>query len=302
MSRLVLLLALGGCDLVFDLVRDIPPPVCGPFAAPEEVVFDPRLINAHDLSVDASGTRGLVHATFTVGTKTWTGPHAVARDGTGMWGPDLARDKPVLDGLDGAHQIADGTLFGWVDKIGTSRTPEVHQYELKTQPTTAWSQIGGAVTRDLSVSTHIGNAIDLVGGGGAVQKFHVQITIGDLPPNNLAIYELPPASTDWQATNQAGPLLQATEPAIDPQMAVLTSDHEILVYAAKLDDAPESRLFASRRARNLYNPGVELIIDGVAPDGDLTEPWINGDCTELYFRRADTTWRATAVDDAASRR
>lgn len=300
MSRLVLLLALGGCDLAFGLVRDTPPPVCGPFGPPSEVTIElGPTAKAHDLSVDASGMRGMVQATLKSGALTWTGPHAVVQSAPNMWVTDPARDKPVLNGLDGGHLVYDGTVFGWIDRINTVRTPELHQYAF----TTAWSPISGSVTMDLSVSTHVGNAIELPVAMGAVQKFLVEISIEELPPNNLAIYELPPgAGTDWQRTGQAAPLLEATSPVIDPQMGLLTSDHEILVYAAKLGTETVTRLFATRRARNLFQPGVELIIEGFAADSDFTEPWINADCTQLYFRQGDTTWMTTAVDDAASRR
>jgi hypothetical protein len=75
------------------------------------------------------------------------------------------------------------------------------------------------------------------------------------------------------------------------------------VYSAQIGKEKESRLFASRRTLDEFPAGVELIIDGMDSDSDFTEPWINADCTTLYFRQGETTWMATtAVDDAASRR
>src|SRR5665647_36875 len=59
--RVLLVVAvLTGCDQVWQLERDVLPPVCGPYSAPVEVVFSPTITNPHDFSVDSSGTRGLI--------------------------------------------------------------------------------------------------------------------------------------------------------------------------------------------------------------------------------------------------
>jgi hypothetical protein len=80
----------------------------------------------------------------------------------------------------------------------------------------------------------------------------------------------------------------------------MTADHKKLVYAARVGDNDFSRLYASERIRDEFAPGSELEIEGVEADASLTQPWINADCSALYFRRDTTTWMAMAVDDSAS--
>ena len=58
--------------------------------------------------------------------------------------------------------------------------------------------------------------------------------------------------------------------------------------------------FAPARIKDQISPGPELIIDGVEGDADLTEPWINADCTALYFGRSGKSWMALTVDDPTS--
>ena len=89
--------------------------------------------------------------------------------------------------------------------------------------------------------------------------------------------------------------LNTHRPPLDFDGGVMTADHEILVYTAKVGEEDMSRAFASRRERDTYSPGVELIIDDLSSDASITEPWINEDCTTLYFRESDRTWVAEAV-------
>ncbi len=292
MRRLVLLLALGGCDLVFGLERNPDPPVCGPFRAPEEVPLV-GLDGAHDFSVDSTGTVGMVH----VNVGAWTGPHAIKKDANGMWVRDMPRDMPQLDRLTGAHMMANGTAFGWIDRPSG---PMLNQY---TFASTKWNLVAGEVVESSADrDAHAGNEIELPIGTNVVQKFLVELR----PPiddgfTDLRILQRTPASTFWQVTGQAEPLRSA-KPTINPNGGVLTADHEILVYSAQIGNQNEYRLFASRRTRDEFPIGVELIIENTPSATDFSEPWINADCTTLYFRQAETTWMTTALDDAASRR
>lgn len=260
-------------------------------------MFDPQLIGAHDFSVDNAG-RGMVTARRTNAQGViWTGPHAITADANGVWIPDDVRDRPNLDDLDGAHMVTtivgDAHAVGWIEK---PRTPGIFEYNFQT---TAWGMVPGFVDPFIAESTRAGNVIELVA-GALTQKWAVVIEISQVigEPNNLRINQLDPGSS-WRVTSEATPLEQSTL-KINPNGGVLTGDRKALVYTAQLGDTAYSQMFVSRRVRGKFAPGAEVSIEGVAGDADLTEPWINADCTTLYFRRADTTWMATAVDDAGA--
>ena len=294
MSRpLLFVLALGGCDRAFGLDRDTLPAVCGPFGAPEEVLFAPELGAVNDLSVDATGERGMVYANIGNGTTgPWRGPHAVMKDATGMWIQDKLRDKPILDSLDGAHIAADAT--GGMSWIDSSRGVMAN---VLTFAGGAWSTVSqDVVERETDKDVRIGNVIDLPAGPGLIQRFAVEIRLSfdRLSPGEIRIIQRIPTDSIWMVTEQATPL-NAANPPLDHNGGVMTADHDILVYTATVGKEKHSRAFASRRVRDTYKTGVELVIDGVDDDASITEPWINADCTQLYYREGDTTWVTSAL-------
>ena len=291
--RLLFVLALAGCDRVFGLERDMEPPVCGPFGPPEPVTFAQELGAVNDLSVDATGNRGMVYANLGNGVTTaWRGPHAVMRNGEGTWVQDKVRDKPVLNSLDGAHITADGNgAMSWIE------SPRGVMANVLTFAGGAWSTVAqDVVERETDKDVHIGNVIDLPVGPGLIQRFAVEIRLpfDRLSPGELRIIQRIPTDSFWMVTGQATPLNTAT-PRLDLNGGVMTADHDILVYTAVVGKEKRSRIFASRRIRDTYHPGVELIIDGVDNDASITEPWINADCTQLYYREGDTTWVTNAL-------
>lgn len=302
----VLFLLATGCDLVLGF--DVPPvpDICGPFGPPEPLVFAPTLEDPRDFSVDGTGTLGMVHAlrTNAAGT-TWTGPHAIKLDGNGVWVPDDTRDRPILDRLDGAHVVASGKLFGWID--GSSQTSHsLYEYE-HSVVTGNWGQVGGLIDTDLASDNSVGNVIDVpFGGTGAVIRFLVEIKrprTGASNENQIFIFQrLPGDDEAWQLTSQASPLNSIDE-QISPTGGVMTTDHEILVYAARVRENPP-KLYATRRDDNTFLPGTPLIIQDVPADADLTEPWIDQDCQTLYFRWDDATWMTRSLggelDDSSS--
>lgn len=290
--RLILLLALGGCDMVFGLNRPDMPHVCGPYGVPEEVMFSPALVGAHDFSIDPSGLHGMVHANLGVGgLPAWDGPHAIIPDGNGVWIQDGARDKAVLNSFQGGHLTASGQVVAWIDM------PRGVMANLLMFGAGAWSQVTDVLdTQVADRDLHIGNVIDLDVGSGLVQRFAVEIR----PPadfnsiGQIGIIQRVPGNAFWAQTTEVRDLNQA-DPKIDLNGGVLTADHEKLVYSGKRGSSPVSRIFASERTLDQFSPSAEIVIQGVHDDEELTEPWINADCTELYFRQGDTTWLTTAV-------
>jgi hypothetical protein len=284
--RLLLLLALGGCDRVFGLDREVPPPVCGPFGPPEEVTFASQLGDAHDLSVEPGGQRGMVFAS----AGGWIGAHAVKPgQDPNSWDLDPARDRDNLRSVNSAHVTSDGAAMGWL--LGTRG----HMISMLTFSATMWSASTETIEQPLDSDATIGNVIVLPAGSVLKLKVATQIVrVTEDAPGALVILERNPTGTTWSATQQALPFSMAKTP-YDFDGAVLTADHERLVYTARIGNDKKPRAFATRRSNDRFAPGVELIIDGVDPDSGITEPWIDEDCTELYFRNDDRTWVTTAV-------
>lgn len=252
-------------------------------------MFHPALVDVRDLSVEPDGMRGMVYANLgNPPTGAWRGPHAVMKDANGVWVQDTVRDRPVLNSFDGAHVTRTGGAIAWIDM---PRGVMVNLLSFST----AWGQEAEVIETQTDRDVHIGNVIDLAVGPGLQQRFAVEIRppIGEIATGEIRIIQRVPTSSTWMLTAQADPL-NTTTPPLDVNGGVMTADHEILLYTARVGSQKMSRAFATRRERDRYNPGVELIIDGVESDSGITEPWINADCTQLYFRNQDKTWVTTA--------
>ena len=293
---LAVLLAGGGCDRAFGLVREASPPICGPYGAPEEVQFSPALLAAgvHDFSVDATGQLGMVNASLKSGVITaWHGPHAVKPGGDGVWIQDLARDKDVLNSLDGGHMQYDGKATGWTD---VPRGATLREYTFAPGPM-KWASGAEQIENTLTSSAHAGNTIATPDG---VRRWLVELLIPETAPfvNTLQIYERL-ATMPWQLTAQ-GNALRTTKPKLNINGAVLTMAHDRMIYTANVGDERVEgelvyRIFAGERVDDIYEPGVELMIEGAESAVGFSEPWINDDCTTLYYRQNDATWKTTQV-------
>ena len=293
---LVVLLAAGGCDRAFGLVREASPPICGPFGPPEEVLFSPALLAAgvHDFSVDATGQLGMVYANLpSVGLSAWRGPHAIKPGGDGVWIQDLARDKDVLDSLDGGHMQSDGKAVGWTD---VPKGATLREYSFFAGPM-KWTSSAEQIENTLTSSAHAGNTIATPDG---IRRWLVELLIPETAPfvNTLQIYERL-ATMPWQLTAQ-GNALRTTKPKLNINGAVMTMSHDRMVYTANVGDERVEgevvyRIFAGERVDDIFEPGVELMIEDADSSVGFSEPWINEDCTTLYYRQSDATWKTTQV-------
>lgn len=256
-----------------------------------------ELVGAKDFSVDSSGTRGMIYAMFPRPPATrLTGVHPIKLV-DGVWRGDTARDVGAITTLDGGHIAENNSMVGWLVEEGLDR-PEVREYTF----TTAWDQSMTGIVDPLQGQTSTaGNVIVLPYGGVGTIRFMVTVLVADQASdlNTMRIFQRISGPNFWELTPQADPL-KTSRDNINPSAGVMTADHGKLVYAAKVGSDTTSRLFASARIKDEFEPGPELIIDGVESDADLTEPWINADCTALYFGRDGKSWMALAVDDPAA--
>ncbi len=294
---LVVLLAPGGCDRAFGLVRDPAPPVCGPYGTPEQVMFSASLIagGVHDFSVDATGQIGMAWANLKSGAITaWRGPHAIKLDVNGVWIQDPARDKDVLNSLDGGHIQYDGKAVGWTD---VPRGATLREYTFSPVPM-KWASGSDQIENTLTSSAHAGNMI--VSTDGFLRTL-TEILVPETEPfvNTLQIYQKLP-TTSWSLTPQAN-ALRTAKPTLKISGAVLTMAHDRIAYTAnvgdeKVENETAYRIFAGMRVNDQFEPGVELMIDGAESPVGFSEPWINDDCTTLYYRQNDVTWKTTQVN------
>ncbi|MDB4960209.1 MAG: hypothetical protein JWP01_208 [Myxococcales bacterium] len=290
MVRAVLLLvAVAGCDQVWQLERDVPPAVCGPYSSPVEVVFSPTISDPHDFSVDSSGTRGLIYGEFPRAPRA-TGVHAIKLVND-EWVIDPEREAGAITSLDGAHISENDFLIGWLDKSSVN-LPQISEYQYF--PTTRmWGGPASGVVDSVQSETSIAGNLIVTG----TQKFVVTTRLSDDDmTNSLRVFEYGPPGNSWALTGQAAPL-GVESLKLNARGAVMTADHGKLVYAAEIAHRDFTQLFATYRTRDEFRPGVPLIIEDVPADADLTEPWIDGDCGTLYFRRDEKTWMATALVD-----
>lgn len=263
---------------------------------PEEVPFSAGLIAAgvRDFSVDATGTSGMAWANLKSGAiGAWRGPHAIKLDGNGVWIQDLARDKDVLNSLDGGHIQYDGDAVGWTD---VPRGATLREYTF-APVRMKWASGAEQIENTLTSSAHAGNMI--VSTDGFLRTL-VEILLPETAPfvNTVQIYQKLP-TTSWSLTPQAN-ALRTSKPKLNISGAVLTMAHDRMVYTAnvgdeKIDGEPVYRIFAGERVDNVFEPGVELMIEGAPSAVGFDEPWINDDCATLYYRQNDMTWKTTQV-------
>ncbi|HVK88524.1 MAG TPA: hypothetical protein VM513_30610 [Kofleriaceae bacterium] len=283
----VLLTLLSGCHLVFGVDPEGGPAVCGPYAAPEEVAFSELVENPHELSIDAAGQLAMVNADYQ-GT---TGPLALRLEG-GVWVFDETRNMG-LETRGGARLQASGVgLFAW-DQAGTLIT----EYTLvEVAMGFVWNPVVQTIDFDTFDIKIAGNAIELER-NGAIQRLLVLTRISTEGDRKLEIRRKTADNEAWGITS-ALETFPAHSPAITPSLGLLTEDAERFVYAATVGDDPVSHLYAS--ARNVdntsYSPGERLQIVGVGDDVEVTEPWINGDCSELYFTMEGRIMYARQLD------
>ncbi|MBA3453640.1 MAG: hypothetical protein H0T42_11160 [Deltaproteobacteria bacterium] len=293
----VLLPLLVACDLALGLDSRVRNVVCGPYAEPTLVPFHDELVDAKDFSVDSSGLRGMIHAKFT-GTQTRTGVHTI-KFVDPVWRLDPERDNGILPNLDGAHISESNMAVGWVTRKSLVQ-PSMHEYTFSTVSTPPqWGGGGGFAIDTVQADTSIaGNVVELPFGGSMI-RFVVSVRVPEAGTSSIRIFQLVPGKPTWELTGRAD-LLQFANEKLNPNGVVTTADHSKLVYSATLGTSTISRLFSTRSVDQRFDHGPELIIDGVEDEEDLREPWINADCSVLYFRRGDATWMATAVDAPAS--
>ena len=287
MLRLAVVCALlSGCNVVFGVDREAGPAVCGPYAVVEQLAFDASLANVREVSFDADGTQGMAWAEY----KGTMGPNALTFI-NGVW----TRDEPRalgLENLGGARLQPDGRhAFGWTG-------PSIDEYEFADG--VGWYGLTGVIDVGTVDDKVAGNAIALKVGTG-VLRLLVETRYHATGGSQIVIRSRLPTDPAWQDTHYLDELDEAT-PQIAPTVGLLTAMGDRLVYAATVGGDRVSHLYATpKNTGPSFSPGVRIDIDGVDPDVALTDPWINADCSDLWFNADGAILHAVqlAAPDAA---
>jgi hypothetical protein len=285
---MLLLVLCSGCDLVIPLTE--PEPVaCGPYATIAPVPFDLGLVGPKQFSISYDGIHGMVHAKVqTSPTTTYTGPVPIVFDEVaGVWKQDRVSNMNDLM-LTGGHMLGDGSVFGWRDRSTQLGPPRLTRF---TFTSGAWGTPGGEVLdSDVSRNFRPGNEIVLPIDNGELRFFvEIKVDYNGVERGQIVIRQKF-ADDDWVMTGQAEKIADLI--TIDPSAAVMTAQHDKLVYAARVDGG-KSRIYAALRNRQQDKFEIGRAIDlEVDDDLDDTEPWIAQDCSTLYFRRDGITYRA----------
>jgi hypothetical protein len=286
----VLILA-SGCDAVFSLdpLVPYPPSLCGPYAEATPVMFSPELVakQAHDLSVSSPGVGavvtedGFVHhvvpVTFDAGSQTWM-----------RAGMEILRYR--------GHRTADDTVYG--ESIDDATT--VVEYKLNAG---VWNAQSPTVATDPCFNYTIGNEYDVVDPVNGLQLQRATLVkaasgnVGcDVGKDQLVITNRTPPFSPSRLWREDPPRTMPLNdnPAVAPSQAVMTQDLRTIVYAGKHDS--EYDLYVTTLDKDMNNFATGQIIDSVSLPGAVEdEPWIDADCTTIWFRRDGVTMTASAV-------
>ena len=321
--RLAMLLAMTcGCNAVFSIdVVDAVPRSCGPYHAPVALTFT-AIASPTDLSLETDGVHGLVRAS--VGTTTQilpiiqTAPDTFAVDATRM--KNLATlqggNNPILgahvasvpnhtipNGLVDPNNLGD--LFAEVRTISTDS--EVEHYHFSK--TIGWVL---AETRpvDSSPTETIAPGNELEINAGTATSFTRYLTVirvdDDSQVHSVDLDQLLPGDQTWQVvvvshipvTAQINSVHSVTRAVI--ASGTLVGDTAVthpltLVYSATLLSSPggTTQIYASAKTASGFPIGTPVAI--AAAPGEMLEPWVNNDCTNLWFRQGDTVYRASSL-------
>lgn len=288
MVRIALvLLALGGCDVVFSINKvNPPPPACGPYASVTEVpitgVTEPR-----GFSISADGQLALVTGKDPNGV---TRPIPLRWNGA-AWEPDPSMQGNLMSGMKGAILAP------------SEPTPDTrNDYTGPVAPTMLLSSgqplavaryylSNGTWTMDTnqqpftepSYDVLPGNVVLVAGSDPFDRVRHTVLTFAALDPsmdpNEIQISANSPPSFTLLLKNRTDGI-NATRLEFD--RAVMTEDKSKLVFSAKSGAQYDLLASAQDEVRNFQTAGF---LADLNTDDDELEPWIDAMCSKLYFRR-----------------
>jgi hypothetical protein len=306
-SYIPFLLCASGCHLI--IVLDPPAEAaCGPFGDPSPLTFDITLTDVKYFTRRETPTAGDPDLGTVLATRANTGTkvYVVQRQpDTDTWILSPNRNGPTLlantaGGSMGEIDFAKtDEIFVWLEETATmNRTP----YQASSG--TGGYNINRPLFGDVDYHLSIGNVVEVleeVAGNPPTLRSQRKRGVFTKEPDdgvgkNQIVFadDTPPYGFDpWEEVPARTEPINA-DPDINPGRGVITNDTFILVYAAKFKNG-DSNLYASRRDDTTKNWNPGLPIDDLNTGMDETDPWINHDCSEIYFSRGGVVYRAARV-------
>jgi len=278
---------LSGCNLILGMETfDPEPTLCGPYAPPVPIELDPALVGATDFSVAADGIHGMVHATY----NGLPGPTPIVFDGQ-RWVADTrpGMQMALAMNLSGAHVGVTGDVYGWIDHVKRPGLTEIDHYTF----TGVWGFDKVVISSSL-FDVVPGNEVESDAGAGAKVSYLVELQqpFDGTGVNTIQILAATPPAFAFQPSGFVDPL--NTVGGLNPTGGALTGDHQILVYSAITPGLTGSHFYETSFVHNQFMPG-HLIPSLYAADHGDDEPWVNADCSRIWFRRDGVTYTAQTM-------
>jgi hypothetical protein len=317
-----LLVATSGCNALFGIdTVESQVVACGPYGAPTPVSFG-AITGAYDLSLDATGAHGLVLIKTNPPT---ANPQLLpilqmpdlsyAEDKTREPGLSALRTAGLASGhITGSvnHQVLTGMLDPTVqaDMFAATLAGSVYVVQHFADKTPmGWTGAESMIVDGApDQSVYPGNELELTTQVATQFTRYLSVVRVDADLNRTVDVDvrLPDASAWTIEVIDRVPVTNTISPVHSVQQAVLAfgalpgatqiSHPLVLVYNAtstidKTDTSPQ--LYVSAKTANGYPVGKPIDVD--FEPGSYLEPWVNVDCTTLWFRRDDVIYRADAL-------
>jgi hypothetical protein len=234
---------------------------CGVFGAPVAQVFDPALGDVTELSVDASGAKGLVRSTTVESPR---GRMVAVELAGGTWRADLPR-VANLAALELEFRLAFARISPTGDMFASELPPDDFAYRVYR-----YAFSNAMWVRNEPVTPQLANESTFAGGEVEVDAGSRQITDA----------------------------INAVHDARSAALAVAPSGRLVLAYAAtKRGETTGSRLYLVEKIKGKFDAGERIEDVEVELDGgeELVEPWLAPGCEAVYFRRTPGGGGAGAI-------
>jgi hypothetical protein len=280
------LVALSGCQVVFgiDPVEAPPKLACGPYAKPLEVAFDASLAGAHDLSV----LDDEMHGAVVVDADNLSKTVPVVLDGAGTWIPDASVTATGLDTLRG-HRIAPDRVLATDTSKGNT------QIDVYANTGTLWAAMTPVVDGDTSFELYAGNERDVISSGATTYRRVTMVKRRTTTSHSQVVvtnFDIAVDSTSFHEDPSRTALLNSVAD-IQPTHAEMTDDRRTIVYAATaIGEQPDLFVTTFDDTQQAWPPGER--ISTLNTTGAEDEPWINADCSRIWFRRDGVVYQAQA--------
>lgn len=310
LAVLLLCASTSACDYVFVLDPD-PAGACGPFGEPRPLAIDPALeqpqyFSARNVTPPMSPTYGAVYAQRAGVSRLW-----ILEQGADELTWNLAsgsRNSSLLDGTLGGSlgevEFPVSPSPG-VDRLLVWRGIPLRPFEARFIPQ-GYAIDNLPMIVDAEFDIMVGNTVEVldVAPNGDMSPQRKRVVVTKVPLNGMTkpalvfADRIAPYNEEhvWiEDANRTMPINMDKKAM--PGRGAITSDTRVLVYSVKYGNGTYD-IYESEINETTRQWGVGFPVRGkVNTADDEVDPWINGDCSTLYFSRSGTIYRADRVDE-----